>query len=210
MQCQNMAIWISWNIDIPRSLNSRDSFPRRKFENRTLTSYRPGPILSPTTISFELHAKVAEEIDPEKCNFKNFRSAVTLTLGRVEVILVHIWSRSTNTPNYIEIRKPFCGRTDTDGWTHLTSVSLLCSSPGDDLKITKIDNRLMCVNVQHQCCFLRHNVHINYKHWDSAHLRQGTSWSGLPPKFNHMFIGQLPTFPENFMQMRPRVVAQSC
>ena len=33
-QYRNMAIWISWNLDILRSLNSRDSFPRRKFQNR--------------------------------------------------------------------------------------------------------------------------------------------------------------------------------
>ena len=62
---QNMAIWISWNVDILRSLNSRDSFRRRKFKNRALTSCRTGPILSAPTISFELHAKVAEEIDLE-------------------------------------------------------------------------------------------------------------------------------------------------
>jgi len=50
----------------------------------------------------------------------------------------------------------------------------------------------------------------NSKHWDSAYLRQGTSyqcrdtdpWSGSPPKFNHLFIRPLPIFPENFMQIR--------
>ena len=73
---------------IPRSLNSRDSFPIRKFENLALTSCRPDPILSPPTISFELHAKTAEEIDLEKCNFRNFGSSVTLTLT------VYIGSRS--------------------------------------------------------------------------------------------------------------------
>jgi len=31
-----------------------------------------------------------------------------------------------------------------------------------------------------------------------------------PPKFNHLFIGSLPTFPENFMQNRSQVFAQSC
>jgi len=39
---RNLAIWISWNIDILRSLNSRDSFIRRKFENRAQTNCRPG------------------------------------------------------------------------------------------------------------------------------------------------------------------------
>jgi len=43
------------------SLNSRDSFHRRKFKNRATTSCRAGPIiLSLLTVSFELHAKVAE------------------------------------------------------------------------------------------------------------------------------------------------------
>jgi len=90
-----MAIWISWNIDIGRSLNSRDSFPRRKFKNRALTSCSPGPILPPSTVSFELHAKTPEEIDVGKCNFRNFRSSVTLTLtlNRVEVTLVRTSGR---------------------------------------------------------------------------------------------------------------------
>jgi len=41
---------------------------------------KPGPILSLPTISFDLHAKMAEEIELEKCNFRNFRSPATLTL----------------------------------------------------------------------------------------------------------------------------------
>jgi len=36
--------------------------------------YRIDPILSSSTISFELHAKLAEELDLENCNFRNFRS----------------------------------------------------------------------------------------------------------------------------------------
>jgi len=64
-----MAIWISSNIDIGRSLNSRDSFPRRKFQNRAPISCSPGPILWPTTISFELHAEMAEEIALEMCSY---------------------------------------------------------------------------------------------------------------------------------------------
>jgi len=47
-------------------------------------------MLSLPTISFELSAKMAEEIDLEKCNFQNFSSPVTLTLDWVEVILVRI------------------------------------------------------------------------------------------------------------------------
>jgi len=50
-------------------MNCRDSFPRRKFENRAPTCYRPGPIPSPGTISYELHAKLAEEIDLEMCSY---------------------------------------------------------------------------------------------------------------------------------------------
>ena len=86
MQYRNMAIWISWNVDITRSLNSHDSFPRRKFKNRAQSGCRPGPILSLPTISFELHANMTHEIDLEKCNFPNFRSPVTLTLNWVKVI----------------------------------------------------------------------------------------------------------------------------
>jgi len=91
-----MAIWISWDIDIGRSMNSRDSFPERKFRNRALTSCSPGPILSATTISFVLHAKTVE-IDLEKCNFHNFGNCVTLTLDRVEVTLVHMCGRGLAT-----------------------------------------------------------------------------------------------------------------
>ena len=77
-------------MDIGQSLNSRDSFPGRKFKNRAPTSCSPGPVLSPPTITFELHVKTAEEIDLEKCTFRNFGSSVTLTLNRVEVTLVCI------------------------------------------------------------------------------------------------------------------------
>ena len=53
---------MSSHIDILRSLNSRDSFPRSKVENQAQTSCSPGPILSISTVSIELHAKVAEEM----------------------------------------------------------------------------------------------------------------------------------------------------
>ena len=44
-------------------------------------------LITATTITFELHAKMAKEIDLEKCNFRNFGSSVTLTLtlDRVKV-----------------------------------------------------------------------------------------------------------------------------
>jgi len=64
-----MAVWMSWNIDIPRISNSRDSFPRRKFKNRAQISCSPDAILPLPTYSFELHAKTAEEIDLEMCSY---------------------------------------------------------------------------------------------------------------------------------------------
>jgi len=56
-------------METGRSMNSRDGFPRGKFKNRAATSCRPGTILSPSIISFELQAKVAEEIDTEMCSY---------------------------------------------------------------------------------------------------------------------------------------------
>jgi len=88
MHYENMGVWISWNMDTWRSLNSRDSFPRRKFKNWAHASCSPGHILSPPTISFELHAKVVEEMDLEMCSYGNcrkFKCSVTLTLDRVKV-----------------------------------------------------------------------------------------------------------------------------
>ena len=41
--------------------------------------------------------KVAEEIDLEKCTFRNFGSSVILTLDRVEVTLVRICGRGLPT-----------------------------------------------------------------------------------------------------------------
>jgi len=64
-----VAIWMSWNIDIPWSMNCSDTFPRKKFENLAPICCRSGPILSTSTVSFELHAKVAEEIDLETCSY---------------------------------------------------------------------------------------------------------------------------------------------
>jgi len=58
---------------------------------------------------------MAEEIDLEKCNFQNFRGPMTLTLTLDRVTwhtVVHQSSTSIYTPNFIEIGKTFCGRTD--------------------------------------------------------------------------------------------------
>jgi len=83
-----MAIWMSSNIDIGRNLNSHDSFPRWKFKNRAPISCSPDPILWPSTISFELHAEMAEEIDLECAvmgNCRKFKCSVTLTLDHANI-----------------------------------------------------------------------------------------------------------------------------
>ena len=155
-----MAIGISWNMDIWRSLNSCDSFPGRKFRNWALTSCSPGPILSPPTIRFELNAKMVEEIDLEKCNFCNFGSSVTLTLtlDRVEVTLVHICGRGLPTH---QIRK-LCGRMYR--WTHLSSNLL-----GHHRQWPKND-------VQKQ---MIHDITIYIQRWNQqawSPQRGGVSW----------------------------------
>ena len=113
------------NIEIRRSLNSRDSFPRCEFKNRAPTSCSPGPILWPPTISSELHAEMAEKIDLEKCTFRNIGSSLTLTLDRVEVTLVRTCGRGLPTHQirwkseklFVDVRTDGC----TDGRTHLSS-----------------------------------------------------------------------------------------
>ena len=72
-------VTVASHSGIRRSLNSRDSFPRRKFKNRAQTSCSLGPMLTPATISVKLRTKMAEETDLEKCNFRNFGSFVTLS-----------------------------------------------------------------------------------------------------------------------------------
>jgi len=56
-------------------------------------------MLSPPTVSFEIYAEMADEIDLEKCNFRTFRSSVTLTLtlDQVEVKRVPISGRGLPT-----------------------------------------------------------------------------------------------------------------
>jgi len=50
-------------------MNCSDTFPRKTFENWAPTGCRPGPILSTSTVSFELQTKVAGEIDLETCSY---------------------------------------------------------------------------------------------------------------------------------------------
>jgi len=75
---------------------------------------------------------MAEEIDVEKCDFRNFTSSMslTLTMYRVEVILVHICGPGL--PTY-QIRS----KLDVwmDGRTRLPIVDLLGHRLGNDLKI---------------------------------------------------------------------------
>ena len=130
-------IW-PFYIDIGQSLKSRDSFPRWKFKNRAPTSCSPGPILWPPSISFELHTEMAEEIDLEKCTFRNFGSSVTLTLDRVEVTLVRICGRGLSTHQIRWKSEKLFVDVQMDVRTHLSS-NLLGHRRGDDLKIKKKD-----------------------------------------------------------------------
>jgi len=94
-----------WRFE--RSLNSHDSFPRRKFENRPLTSCRSGPTLSLPTISFEIHAKVAEEIDLEMCSYGQLSEVQMLhdlDLGSGQGhINIHNTCRTTSLPNHVTV-----------------------------------------------------------------------------------------------------------
>jgi len=76
---------------------------------------------------------MTEEIDLEKCNFRNFGSSVTLTLtlDRVEVTLVHVCGRSllTHQIRWKSEKLSVDTRTDTPQFQSTRS------SVGDDLKI---------------------------------------------------------------------------
>ena len=80
-------------------------------ENRTQASCSPGPILSPTiqNISFELHAKVAEEIDVEMCSYGQLSEIqmlcdLDLDLGSSQGhINMHSTCRTTSLPNHVAI-----------------------------------------------------------------------------------------------------------
>jgi len=59
----------------------------------------PGPILWPPTISFELHAEMAEEIDLDTSQLWKLRDLdLDLRSGRGHTG-AHMWSRSTHKPN---------------------------------------------------------------------------------------------------------------
>ena len=150
---RNMVIWISRNIDIPRSLNSRDSFLGKKFENRAPTSCRPGPILSLPTISFELRENGGKiDLNVQFSEVQKLRDHdLDLASGRGHTG-PHIWSMSTyihtklgrNQTNY------FCGGTDGRTYTDVRTDDTPEFQPishGDDL--TKNNLEL--------CAFLKMN-----------------------------------------------------
>jgi len=65
---------------------------------------------------------MAEEIDLEKCTFRNFGSSVTFTLDRVEVTLVRIWVEVyPHTKLDGNRKKKLFVDVRTDGRTHLSS-----------------------------------------------------------------------------------------
>jgi len=90
-------------------LNSSDTFPRRKFENRAPTGCRSGSILSTSTISFDLHAKVAEEIDLEVCSYGQLSEVqmvrnLDLDLGSGQGHMnMHSTCRTTGLPTYVTV-----------------------------------------------------------------------------------------------------------
>ena len=90
--------------------------PRYKLEvlppNLRICGHLPAPIIY-----------MGEEIAVENGRISDFQRLVTLTLDRVILhTIMHHSSTSTYTPNFIEIEKAYCGRTDgrTDGRTFET------------------------------------------------------------------------------------------
>jgi len=76
---------------------------------------------------------MTEEIAYENGRISNFEGLITKTLTLDRVILhtvVHHSSTSTYLPNFTEIKKTFCGRTDvrTDEWTFETGFIKLTLS----------------------------------------------------------------------------------
>jgi len=101
-----MAIWNSCNTDIPQSLNSRDSFLRRKFENWALTSCRLGAVLSWSTISFECQNGGGDR--PRKVQyfwqFSEVQKPHDLDFGSGQGhISMHNTCRTTSMPNHLTV-----------------------------------------------------------------------------------------------------------
>ena len=89
------------------SVNVSDTFPRRKFKNWPPRKCRPGPILSISTVSFELHAKVAEEIYVEMYIYgqlSEVKMVHDLDLGSGQGhINIHSTCRTTCRPNHVTV-----------------------------------------------------------------------------------------------------------
>ena len=107
---RNMAIWVSWNIDIRGTLNCCDSFRKRKFENQAPTSCRSGPILSPPTASFELHASGGGDRRRNVQLWAIVRSSnaqwpwLDLDPGSGQGhVNIHSTSRTTSLPNHVTV-----------------------------------------------------------------------------------------------------------
>jgi len=124
-QYRNMVIWILWNIDIPSSLNPRDSFLRRNSKiglrqavNQILYYHHQPSVLS--------SMRKWQRRYTRKVQFGNFRSFVTLTLDRIEVILFRIpgWGppthqiRSKSEKLFVDVQTDghMAGRTDGHTW----------------------------------------------------------------------------------------------
>jgi len=87
-----------------------DLFPQAKVATyANVTSCRPGPILSISTISFVLHAKVAEEIHLQMCIYGQLSEVqmvrdldVDLGLGQGH-INIHSTYRTTSMPKHVTV-----------------------------------------------------------------------------------------------------------
>jgi len=135
---------------------------------------------------------MAEEIDLEKCNFRKFRSPVTLTLDRVtRHTVVHHSSTSIYIPNFIEIGKTFCGwtdvRTDVPNDGHFRPPLLLLGQLGRvDLIINqrlmltkftkKIKNCIIMTEIRHTHNCLSHQ-------WDETRMWADTQRDGHSAKY---------------------------
>jgi len=120
---------------------------------------------------------MAEETDVEKCNLRNFRSPMTLTLTVDRVIqhtIVHQSSTSIYIPDWTEIGKKFCKRMDvrTDGHMDVPTghfrppIMLLNRLGGVDLIIINTTNQLHFFTVT----MLSHHNSIANQRFCTYHL----------------------------------------
>jgi len=176
-------------------LNSRDSFPRRKFENRALTNCRAGPILSLPTISFELHVKVVEEIDVQMCSYGQFSEVqmvhdLDLGLGEGHTN-IHSTCSTTSMPNHVTIAShnteiwPFEFREiSTFGEVCTLVIALTSCSPGTILLPTTISFELHMKTAEEidleKCNFRNFRSSVTLTLDRIEVTRVGISGQGLP------------------------------